>query len=378
MRSSAISKPAFEELSPDLRWKLAAKAERQDWLITGVCSLITGAMLLPVAVPQLNRLADGAIAIALGTAQTMDLITGTVSPDYNDPVQKGENVAGYVVTSGYGWRDTTNLPAGASEDHKGVDLATPNGEPLHAVGEPGTKVKVECWTDNGGGGLVAEIAPESMPGMRFQALHLSECKTGVWSAGDAIAFTGDTGIGAPHLDWRQRDKATGQHQHPQKGYLLWALTGRKPRSPSSEQLADSIKEDEGLRLNAYLDPVGVPTIGWGTTVYPDGRKVQLGDTITERQAEEYLQHDINAAQKSVTETIQKPLNQNELDALTSFEYNTGAIQDSTLADKLNAGDKKGAAAELDRWVHGTVGNQKVVLPGLVKRREREKTLFLED
>ena len=369
MRSSVISKPTFEELSADMRWTLAAKAERQDWLVTGVCSLITGLLLLPVAVPQVNKLVDGAISVALGTAQTVNRI----APDYNDPVQKGEKIAGYTVTSGYGWRDTTNLPTGASEDHKGVDLATPIGEPVYAIGKPGTKVKVECWTDGDGGGLVAEIAPESMPEMQFQALHLSECKTGVWNAGDTIARTGDTGIGAPHLDWRQRDKATGQHQHPQKGYLLWALTGRKPRSPLGKQLEDEIKESEGLRLNAYLDPVGVPTIGWGTTVYPDGHKVQLGDTITKDQAEAYLQHDIDKARTAVEKTIDQPLKQNELDALTSFEYNTGGIQDSTLATKLNKGDKAGAASEFDRWVHG----DGAVLPGLVKRRAREKKLFLE-
>ena len=140
-----------------------------------------------------------------------------------------------------------------------------------------------------------------------------------------------------------------------------------------KQLEDEIKESEGLRLNAYLDPVGVPTIGWGTTVYPDGHKVQLGDTITKDQAEAYLQHDIDKARTAVEKTIDQPLKQNELDALTSFEYNTGGIQASTLATKLNKGDKAGAASEFDRWVHG----DGAVLPGLVKRRAREKKLFLE-
>ena len=89
---------------------------------------------------------------------------------------------------------------------------------------------MRCWTDSNGGGNVAEIEAESFPAQKFQALHLESCKTGIWNAGDTIALTGNTGIGAPHLDWRQRDKATGNHQHPQKSFLLWALTGREPNA----------------------------------------------------------------------------------------------------------------------------------------------------
>ncbi|PZO48737.1 MAG: hypothetical protein DCF15_17650 [Phormidesmis priestleyi] len=82
------------------------------------------------------------------------------------------------------------------------------------------------------GGWVAEIEPDSFPDLRFQALNLSLglCRTGVHDAGSVIAKTGASGIGAPHLDWRQRDRATGKHQHPQKAYLLWALTGREPNA----------------------------------------------------------------------------------------------------------------------------------------------------
>lgn len=51
---------------------------------------------------------------------------------------------------------------------------------------------------------------------------------------------------------------------------------------------DLIKKYEGLRLNAYKCSAGKWTIGYGTTVYPNGRKVQPGDTCTEEQAERYL------------------------------------------------------------------------------------------
>lgn len=53
-----------------------------------------------------------------------------------------------------------------------------------------------------------------------------------------------------------------------------------------------IKEFEGLYLNAYRDPVGIWTIGWGTIQYPDGRKVAGGDKITVDQANQYLNFEV--------------------------------------------------------------------------------------
>ncbi|MDU2883127.1 MAG: lysozyme, partial [Enterobacter sp.] len=61
-------------------------------------------------------------------------------------------------------------------------------------------------------------------------------------------------------------------------------------------------------------------------------------------------------------------------ALVDFAYNLGvkALEGSTLLKKLNAGDYAGAAAEFPKW--NKAGGK--VLPGLVKRREAERTLFL--
>ncbi len=224
--------PDFDELSPDLRYKLLQSRAAKGWLFNGGCYLLAAALLAPVAVPQLNSAVDAAISQAIGLKEKVDTATEFISPDFAAPVQKGETIAGHLVTSGYGFRDITNLPAGASADHKGVDLATEIGTPIKAIGQPGSKTKVDCSTDANGGGHVAKIEPQSFPDLTFQALHLQpgSCKTGFYTAGETIARTGDTGIGAPHLDWRQRDRATGKHQHPQKMYLLWALTGREPNA----------------------------------------------------------------------------------------------------------------------------------------------------
>lgn len=263
--------PAFEELSPDLRYRLLQRRKVRGQLFDGVCVAISLALLSPVAVPQLNAALDSVISQARGLNHPDDLAAAFISPDFAAPVQQGETIAGYAVTSGYGLRDTTGLPAGASADHKGVDIATPEGTQLKAIGAPGTKVKVRCWQDPDGGGWVAEIEPDSFPDLRFQALHLSpgSCRTGVHDAGSAIAESGASGIGAPHLDWRQRDRATGQHQHPQTAYLLWALTGQAPNANFTR--IDSLR-------NAIISQESAGDL---TAVNPDSGALGLGQVMPE-------------------------------------------------------------------------------------------------
>lgn len=136
-----------------------------------------------------------------------------------------------------------------------------------------------------------------------------------------------------------------------------------------------IKEFEGLRLRAYLCPAGVATIGYGTTIYPTGRKVQLGDTCTEGQAEQFLRHDLRAFEREVERMVRVPINPNQFSALVSFAYNTGssALQKSTLLRLLNAHNYAGAAEQFARWTYA--GGKS--LPGLVRRRAAERALFIQ-
>jgi lysozyme len=135
-----------------------------------------------------------------------------------------------------------------------------------------------------------------------------------------------------------------------------------------------IRQAEGLRLRAYLCPAGVWTIGIGTTVYPDGRKVQRGDKCTEQQADRYLAHDLQEFERAVAAMVTVPLTGNQFASLVSLAYNVGigALRGSTLLRLLNAGDYAGAANQFPRWNRG--GGR--VLPGLVKRRAAERDLFL--
>lgn len=130
---------------------------------------------------------------------------------------------------------------------------------------------------------------------------------------------------------------------------------------------------EGLELQAYNDSAGVCTIGFGTTVYPNGGRVQYGDTCTIEQAKNFMHHDLSRFERTVSAAVKVPLNQNQFDALVSLTYNIGigAFQNSTLLKLLNQNDYVGASQQFDVWIKA--GGQTV--QGLVNRRAIEKIYF---
>jgi lysozyme len=132
---------------------------------------------------------------------------------------------------------------------------------------------------------------------------------------------------------------------------------------------------EDLVLTAYDDGVGVWTIGFGTTVYPDGTKVKKGDTCTAEQAKAYFAYDLKRFENAVNSGLIVLVNQNQFDALVSLTYNIGetAFKKSTLLELLNANKLAAAADEFPKWNKG--GGQ--VLKGLVRRRAAERVLFLK-
>jgi lysozyme len=130
-----------------------------------------------------------------------------------------------------------------------------------------------------------------------------------------------------------------------------------------------IKHFEGLRLRAYQCSAHVWTIGYGHTA-----DVGENDVITEEEALYFLHQDLAESERAVNQYVHVPLTQNQCDALVSFVFNLGAgnFLTSTLLKKLNSGDD-GAAQEFGRWIHA--GGK--ALPGLVRRREAERALFLQ-
>lgn len=126
--------------------------------------------------------------------------------------------------------------------------------------------------------------------------------------------------------------------------------------------------EEGLRTNAYLDSVGVPTICYGET-----ENVNLGDTKTIPECTVMLETKLGVFAYAVDAAITPPLTPATHAAITSWAYNVGlgAMRSSTLVKKANAGDMVGACNELLKWKYA--GGK----PILSARRERERQLCMK-
>ena len=135
-----------------------------------------------------------------------------------------------------------------------------------------------------------------------------------------------------------------------------------------------LKELEGFRHHAYLDTGGVWTIGYGTTKI-EGKPVEAGQTVTEVQAQKWLDEDLAWAQTAVNKLVKVKLTQNMFDALVSFVYNIGetAFARSTMLKMLNMQLYHAASLQFSKWVY----DNKKVVKGLVTRRMKEQALFEE-
>ena len=132
---------------------------------------------------------------------------------------------------------------------------------------------------------------------------------------------------------------------------------------------DIIRRYESCRLQAYLCPAGVWTIGWGHT----GDHVHEGLVITRHQADEVLMSDVDRFDSGVAD-LAPNANENQHSAMVSFAFNCGlaALARSTLLKRFHEGKFHAAAAEFGQWRYA----RGAVLPGLEKRRAEEAALFL--
>jgi lysozyme len=128
---------------------------------------------------------------------------------------------------------------------------------------------------------------------------------------------------------------------------------------------------EGLRLAAYRDPVGIPTICFGET-----KGVKMGQKKTREECDAMLVESMREHEKGMLKCIKNPdaLKDGAYGAFLSFTYNVGvgAFCKSTLAKKVNAGDVRGACNELMKWDKA----KGIRLPGLTRRRAEERQLCM--
>ena len=131
---------------------------------------------------------------------------------------------------------------------------------------------------------------------------------------------------------------------------------------------------EGFRAKPYLDPAGIPTIGYGTTRYLDGKKVRMSDLAITREAGQAMMRDFLRFEvlPQVLEYCPTSDTPGRLAAILDFTYTLGAarLETSTLRKKIVAGQWDHVPAHLRKWVFA--GG--VILPGLVTRRDAEAEL----
>lgn len=164
-----------------------------------------------------------------------------------------------------------------------------------------------------------------------------------------------------------------------------------------QEAVELIKAFEGIpdgdpstvNIDAYLDPVGIWTIGWGHAIRQGGDFLRGAENksvaralfpggITRAQAEALLRADLIDFAAGVLRRVQVALDDSQFGALVSFAFNAGLgnLGQSTLLRRLNAGDFAGAADQFLVWNKGRVRGVLTELPGLTRRRRAERALFL--
>ena len=154
----------------------------------------------------------------------------------------------------------------------------------------------------------------------------------------------------------------------------------------SVRCKEMIKHHEGVRFKPYRCPARLWTIGVGHVLYPVQGRLPLDQrdvfalapehnrTFSKEEVDGILSADLQRFEAGITKLFPVVLTPGQNDALCSFAFNLGlgGVQRSTLRQKVLRGEMEEAADEFLKFTRG--GGK--VLPGLVKRRQDERSLFL--
>ena len=160
----------------------------------------------------------------------------------------------------------------------------------------------------------------------------------------------------------------------------------------SEAGAELMHRYEGCRNRPYLCPAHIWTIGYGHVLYQEqirlpmvGQPCRKEFPLKMEDNRVWSKEEINALFATDVASFERGVlrlvpgvsgRQGAFDALVSFAFNAGLgnLQRSQIRIRANRGEWEAAAESLMDWTKG--GGRG--LPGLVKRREAEKALFLSD
>lgn len=134
---------------------------------------------------------------------------------------------------------------------------------------------------------------------------------------------------------------------------------------------------EGLKLSAYKDSAGIPTIGYGNIAYENGSKVKMGDKISQDNADLLFQYFANRFASQVDAVVTATVNQNQFNAMVSLAYNIGigAFSKSTLLKKVNKNSCDPTIK--DEFMKWKLAGGKVI-QGLINRREKESKIYFSN
>ena len=236
---------------------------------------------------------------------------------FNRTLKDGDKVLQWEVTSPFGYRD--HPVTGERTHHNGVDVNTPVGTPLYAIGKPRSWgdldkmfgeeiIYVECGSGEGEG-TSASVTSSLLKDYRFLYFHLDACYGGSYASGAVIGVTGNTGTStAPHLHFEVELK--GAKIDPPVGFLLWTLQGVEPQATTSKPIVERLRNAIAAQESNH-DPKAINpdsnALGYGQ-VMPENIKEWstqcLGKPITEQEFIKSKEMQIKIIDCKLTEYLQ--------------------------------------------------------------------------
>lgn len=263
--------------------------------------ILSGVLLSFVVIQPLNSLAEWSWRFL--KAPTFDpngLETNfkelNADKGFNRTLKDGDSVLSHVVTSPFGMRK--HPVTGETKMHYGIDLNTPKGTPIYAIGKPrnwsigeifsNETIYVQC-ADDPKGGTIADVTSSLLKDYKFTFMHLDSCNAGSYASGAIIGTTGNSGESTTREHLHFEVELKGQKIDPPVGFVLWALQGKEPQiqetKPIVERLRNAIAGQESNHNPSAVNPHS-NALGYGQ-VMPENIKEWstqcLGKPLTEKE-----------------------------------------------------------------------------------------------